>query len=92
MQLAKFLLITGIIVLAIALYSLKVTLGQEELSGKLIVDFPKEEAKYTEQNDFSQSYGVRTTATVIGTLCGECIRDNQPSDCLVECGEVMVTY
>lgn len=73
-------------------------LGEETLSGKLIVDFPKEEAVYVESHDFSAEYGtVKTTATVLPTecnssKCGACLCLKQPSECIDLCRAIAITY
>jgi len=70
------------------LFNIKNSLGQEQLFGKLFVDFKEETAVYTE----SQSFGVQTTVTVPENKCNQCLRDNNPSACLVKCDQVMMVY
>jgi len=62
--------IFGFVVLAVAIYSLKVAVGQEDLTGKLMIDFNDNTAVYNE----SQSFGVKTTVTVTESDCIKCLR------------------
>lgn len=62
--------------------------AEDYLSGQLIVDFPKEEARYTE----SHSFGVQMSASVAENDCNRCLRDNSGSECLDVCEEVILTY
>lgn len=68
-------------------------LGEETLSGKLIVDFPKEEAVYVESHEWPDEPGtVRTSVRVESNACNTCLRDRQPSSCLIECDQVIMIY
>jgi hypothetical protein len=62
--------IFGFVVLTVALYSLKIAVGQEDLTGKLIIDFKDQTAVYNEL----QSFGVQTTVTVTESDCIKCLR------------------
>ena len=84
----KIAIITISIIAVISAFAITFANGQEELNGRLIVDFEQETAEYTE----SHSFGVQTTVTVPENECNRCLRDNNPSECLIKCDMVMMVY
>ena len=87
----KPLIITAIVIclwIALTAYLVSKANAEDYLSGKLFIDFKEETAVYTE----SQSFGVQTTVTVPENKCNQCLRDNNPSACLVSCDQVMMVY
>lgn len=86
--------IFGFISLAmVALLVFKVAHADYSLSGKTIIDHDKREIRHTEPHDFSSEYGtVKTTATVLENECNRCLRDNNPSSCLIKCDQVIMQY
>ena len=86
-------LIILIAIATISLLFLNMGHAQEALSGILTVNFADETAEYTESHDFSAEYGtVKTTATVFENDCNLCLRDNNPSSCLLACDQVIMRY
>ena len=93
-EIALFILAWLIATLMIFLIASEITHAQEALSGILTANLSTGEARYTETNDYSESYGVRTTATVLPnecntSACGACLCVKQPSECMDVCEGVI---
>lgn len=82
-KIALFVLIFGIIVLTAAIYSMKIAVGQSELTGKLLINLKEETAVYTETTEFSE--GIPTTVTVQAQVrkseCQSCVEQVNLKDC-----------